>query len=265
MMARRMMSSSRSSGSTMTVTIDGTQVAQTSGSNNSLDMTFDQLGTGYGTTSPDAPTSGYFPFTGTISSLTITQGTALAGSVAPSSSSVNQITFTPPAAGTYTVGLSSTNSSGSEHQHQPDARRHRRRPHADDQRFARQRCGEPDVHAGRLGHRPGPVEHRRRLQRCLERQRGPESAGRRRVEPGLQRQQPDRPPLGPDPRRHQPEDQRDLPDHRRRRHPRLPGRSRWARHRETTCRSSTSAPTAISALSSITAPSQPIEQHHAAQ
>ena len=101
------------SGPTMTVTINGTQVAQTSGSNNALDMTFDQVGTGYGNTSPDASASGYFPFSGTISSLTITQGTALAGSVAPSSSSVNQITFTPPDMGTYTVGLSSTNSSGS--------------------------------------------------------------------------------------------------------------------------------------------------------
>ena len=100
-------------GSTMTVTIDGTQVAQTSGSNNALDMTYDQIGTGYGSTAPDAPTSGEFPFTGTISSLTITQGTALAGYVAPSSSSDNQITFTPPAMGTYTVGLSSTNSNGS--------------------------------------------------------------------------------------------------------------------------------------------------------
>ena len=99
-------------GSTMTVTIDGTQVAQTSGSNNSLDMTFDQIGTGYTSTSPGGSSSGAFPFTGTISSLTITQGAALFGVVAPSSSSVNQITFTPPVAATYTVGLSSTNSSG---------------------------------------------------------------------------------------------------------------------------------------------------------
>ncbi len=100
-------------GSTMTVTIDGTQVAQLSGSNDPLNMTYDQLGTGYGGTAPDAPTSGEFPFTGTIRRLTITQGTALAGSVAPSSSSDDQITFTPPAMGTYTVDLSSTSSGGS--------------------------------------------------------------------------------------------------------------------------------------------------------
>jgi hypothetical protein len=100
------------SGSTMTVTIDGTRVAQVSGSNNALDMTFNQLGTSDAANSPDAPTSGEFPFTGTISSLTITQGTALAGYVAPVSASGNQITFTPPAPGTYTVGLSSTDSSG---------------------------------------------------------------------------------------------------------------------------------------------------------
>ena len=36
------------SGSTLTVTIDGVQVAQISGSNSALDMTYDQLGTGYG-------------------------------------------------------------------------------------------------------------------------------------------------------------------------------------------------------------------------
>ena len=44
--------------------------------------------------------------------MTITEGTALAGDVAPSNSSDNQITFTPPAMGTYTVDLSSTSSGG---------------------------------------------------------------------------------------------------------------------------------------------------------
>ena len=99
-------------GSTMTVTIDGAQVAQTSGSNNSLEMTFDQIGTGYASTLPGGSSSGAFPFSGTISSLAITQGAAFFGAVAPSSSSVNQFTFTPPVAGIYSVGLSSINSSG---------------------------------------------------------------------------------------------------------------------------------------------------------
>ena len=96
----------------MTVTIDGTQIAQIAGSNNASGMTYDQLGTGFGGTSPDVPASGEFPFTGTITSLTITEGTLLAGFVAPSNSSNNQLTFTPPALGTYTVDLSSTDSSG---------------------------------------------------------------------------------------------------------------------------------------------------------
>ncbi|MHB1560453.1 MAG: LamG-like jellyroll fold domain-containing protein [Isosphaeraceae bacterium] len=100
-------------GSTMTVTIDGTQVAGISGSNTAGGMTYDQLGTGFGRSAPAAPAGGLFPFTGTISTLTITQGTALAGTIATDASSVDQIRFTPPAVGNYTVGLSSTSSGGS--------------------------------------------------------------------------------------------------------------------------------------------------------
>ena len=75
-------------------------------------MTFDELGTGYASGYPAAP-AGYFPFTGTIHSLTITSGTALLGALKPNLSAGNQASFTPFTSGTYTIGLSSTDVLGS--------------------------------------------------------------------------------------------------------------------------------------------------------
>jgi len=91
--------------------LDGKTVGTMGGTLTPLDMSYDQIGTG---DTPHWPggNNAVDPFVGTISQILITSGTALAGSVAPSSSSVNQITFAPPAMGTYTVSLSSTNSSG---------------------------------------------------------------------------------------------------------------------------------------------------------
>ncbi len=98
-------------GSSQSLILDGTTVATLTGTPNPLSMTFDQLGTGYTLGHPNAP-AGYFPFTGTIKSLTITAGTALAGSVALSGSSGNQMTFTPPAPGADTIALTVTDELG---------------------------------------------------------------------------------------------------------------------------------------------------------
>ncbi len=94
-----------------TLVLDGKTVGTISGTLTPLDMSYDQIGAG-NTASWPGGNNAAFPFVGTISQIVITSGTALAGAVVPSSSSVNQITFTPPAEGIYTVGLSSTNSSG---------------------------------------------------------------------------------------------------------------------------------------------------------
>jgi hypothetical protein len=83
-----------------------------------LDMTFDELGTGYTNAAWPATPGGYFPFTGTISSLVITSGAftpngQFAGTVAlTGSAGTNQITFTPPDTGPYTIGLSATDVNG---------------------------------------------------------------------------------------------------------------------------------------------------------
>ena len=241
-------------GSTMTVTIDGTQVAQISGSNNSLDMTYDQLGTGYGDTSPDAPTSGDFPFTGTISSLTITQGTALAGYVAPSSSSVNQITFTPPAAGTYTVGLSSTNSSGSSTSTSQTLA-------ATDVAPTPTISGLPASGAVNQTYTlvgsvtdPVPSNTAAGFNDVWSVSAGPGQQAVAASNLVFNGSNPIALPSGLIHNATSLDDQRDLPDHRRRRHPRLPGPAAGLDTGRTTCRSSTSAPTAISTLSSATAP-----------
>jgi hypothetical protein len=99
-------------GNIVTLKLDGQLVGQTTAPPQMLDMSFDQLGTGFTTGWPGG-VNGLDPFAGTISSLTISSaGPALAGSITPNSSFTNQITFTPPAPGNYSVGLSSTNSSG---------------------------------------------------------------------------------------------------------------------------------------------------------
>ena len=98
-------------GSSQSLTLDGTTIATLSGTPNPDGMTFDQLGTGYTLGHPNTP-GGYFPFSGTIESLTMTVGTALAGSVALSGSSGNQMTFTPPATGADTIALTVTDELG---------------------------------------------------------------------------------------------------------------------------------------------------------
>jgi hypothetical protein len=90
--------------------VDGTQIGVTTGTPALLNMPYALLGTGYTTSWPDAP-GGYFPFTGTVSSFTITSGvnSSLVGTVAlTGSSTTSEITFTPPGAGPYTIGLSAT-------------------------------------------------------------------------------------------------------------------------------------------------------------
>ena len=82
-----------------------------SGTPNPLNMTYDQLGMGYTLGYPNAP-AGYFPFTGTIDQVQITEGSLLTGSVSFPANSNNQITFTPPAPGTDTIGLSATDVHG---------------------------------------------------------------------------------------------------------------------------------------------------------
>jgi hypothetical protein len=72
-----------------------------------LDMTFDELGTGYASGYPAAST-GYFPFTGTIKSLTIYSGTAVDGALNRNPFAGSQASFTPYTTATYTIGLSST-------------------------------------------------------------------------------------------------------------------------------------------------------------
>jgi hypothetical protein len=80
-----------------------------------LDMSYDMLGTGYTSSVWPATPGGYFPFTGTISSIVITSGlnSPLAGSVVlAGSSTTSQIAFTPPDTGPYTIILSSTDTFG---------------------------------------------------------------------------------------------------------------------------------------------------------
>jgi hypothetical protein len=107
-------------GNTVTLTVDGVLWGETKVAPQMLDMTFDELGTGYTTSWPATP-GGYFPFTGTISSITITSGlngalagtSSLAGTVAlTGSAGTNQISFTPPDTGPYTIGLSATDKNG---------------------------------------------------------------------------------------------------------------------------------------------------------
>ncbi len=95
------------SGNTVTLTLDGQSVGQTTAAPQMLDETFDQLGTGYATGWPGG-VSGLDPFIGTINKLTINTGTAFLGALKPSPSAGSQATFTPFTSGNYTIALSST-------------------------------------------------------------------------------------------------------------------------------------------------------------
>jgi hypothetical protein len=100
---------------TVTLSLDGSLIGETKVTPQMLDMTYDELGTGYTNSAWPATPGGYFPFTGTISSIVITSGlnSPLAGSVAlAGSSTTSQIAFTPPDTGPYTIVLSSTDTFG---------------------------------------------------------------------------------------------------------------------------------------------------------
>ncbi len=70
-------------------------------------MTFDELGSGE-TAGWPAGTGGFDPFAGTLAKVQVTSGNLLTGSVSFPTSGGNQLTFTPPDAGTDTIGLSAT-------------------------------------------------------------------------------------------------------------------------------------------------------------
>jgi hypothetical protein len=100
---------------TVTLSLDGNQIGETKVTPQMLDMSYDMLGTGYTSSAWPATPGGYFPFTGTISSIVITSGlnSPLAGSVVLAGSSTNsQIAFTPPDTGPYSIILSSTDTFG---------------------------------------------------------------------------------------------------------------------------------------------------------
>jgi hypothetical protein len=93
-------------GSAQSLYLDGALVATLAGVPNP-NFAYDQLGTGYTFGYPNT-TGGYFPFVGTIDKVQISTGSLLTGSVSFPTSSNNQITFTPPDAGAYAIGLSAT-------------------------------------------------------------------------------------------------------------------------------------------------------------
>ncbi len=98
-------------GTSQSLYLDGTLVGTLSGTPNPLNMTYDQLGTGFTLGHPSTP-GGYFPFDGTIDQVRITEGSLLAGSVSFPVNKNNEIIFTPPDAGTYSIGLTATDVQG---------------------------------------------------------------------------------------------------------------------------------------------------------
>ena len=91
--------------------LDGSLVATLSGTPVPLSMTYDLLGTGY-TVGHPATNGGYFPFAGTIDKVQIYTNSALAGAFSFPGTSNAQATFTPPATGTYTLGVLASNPDG---------------------------------------------------------------------------------------------------------------------------------------------------------
>ena len=98
-------------GGNESLTLDGVAVGTLTGLSNSLNLTFNQLGTGY-TSGLTAAPNGFDPFAGTINQVVISNGALSAGSVSLPSTGANQVTFTPPAGGTYTVGLQASDPAG---------------------------------------------------------------------------------------------------------------------------------------------------------
>jgi hypothetical protein len=98
-------------GSAQSLYLDGALVGTLSGTPVPLNMTVDQLGTGYTLGHPGTP-YGFFPFIGTLDSVQITSGTALAGSVSFPGTGANQITFTPVNPGGYMISFQVTQPDG---------------------------------------------------------------------------------------------------------------------------------------------------------
>src|SRR5206468_1069871 len=98
-------------GSSQSLTVDGTLIGTLAGTPQPGDTTYDQLGTGF-TNGWPAAAPFFDPFVGTINQIQITNGTALAGSLTFPASGNGQVTFTPPNLGAYTVGLSANDKDG---------------------------------------------------------------------------------------------------------------------------------------------------------
>jgi PKD domain len=99
------------SGTTQTLTLDGKVIGTITDSLSALNMTFDELGSGE-TGGWPAGNGGFDPFVGAIKTVQIISGTLLPGSMTFSTSGGNQVTFTPPDAGTYTLSLVATDKDG---------------------------------------------------------------------------------------------------------------------------------------------------------
>ena len=93
------------------LTLDGVPVGTLTGLSNPADLTFDQLGTGY-TSNVTAAPNGFDPFSGTIGQVEISDGGLSADTVTFPASGSDQVTLTPPAGGTYTVGLQTFDAAG---------------------------------------------------------------------------------------------------------------------------------------------------------
>jgi hypothetical protein len=100
------------SGSTLSLSLDGVPVGQTTGNLSPIDMKFNQLGTGYSVGYPAGVNNAPDPFVGTLEKVLISTNGALPGSVMSPTSTSSQFSLTPSAAGTYAVSLESINSDG---------------------------------------------------------------------------------------------------------------------------------------------------------
>ena len=98
------------SNDTESLYLDGVLVGGFHGPVQPVDLTYDQLDTGL-TPGWPAGNGGYDPFVGTLSSVQISTGSTLPGSVTFAGSS-NQIDITPPTPGTYSIGFQATDKVG---------------------------------------------------------------------------------------------------------------------------------------------------------
>jgi hypothetical protein len=99
------------SGGMETLTLDNAVAGTINASEQPLKMSFEQLGTGYTTYWPGG-TGGFDPFVGTVERFALLTGTTMAGSLAFPGSRNDQVVFTTPDQGTYSVGLLTTDAAG---------------------------------------------------------------------------------------------------------------------------------------------------------